>query len=200
MSSFDERAREWDKNTAHTERSEAIAIQLKEIVPFNKQWKAVEFGAGTGLLSFLLRNEFKEITLLDNSQEMVNVCLEKCQYYKTPHIKPLFLDLEKSAFTGNYNFIYSQMALHHVKEVKSMLEKLSAQINKDGYIAIADLYTEDGSFHGLEVEVHKGFDPNELSDILTNFGFLDVHYTTCYNFTRENGKTYPIFLLIGRKS
>jgi ubiquinone/menaquinone biosynthesis C-methylase UbiE len=39
--------------------------------------KALEYGAGTGILSFLLSESFSEITLMDNSQEMVNVMHEK---------------------------------------------------------------------------------------------------------------------------
>ncbi len=51
----------------------AIARAMEKTIPLNKHMKALEFGAGTGLLSFLLADRLAEITLMDNSTEMINV-------------------------------------------------------------------------------------------------------------------------------
>ena len=88
MSDFDARAREWDKDKMHMERSVAIAAELEKMVPLNQSMNALEYGAGTGILSFLLKDRFSEITLMDNSQEMIKVCAEKSEYHKTSHIVP----------------------------------------------------------------------------------------------------------------
>ena len=69
MSSFDARAREWDKDKMHIERSVAISAELEKMIPLNHSLKALEYGAGTGIISFLLKNHFSEITLMDNSQK-----------------------------------------------------------------------------------------------------------------------------------
>ena len=46
MSEFDARAREWDKDKMHTNRSVAIATELEKRIPLNSSMKALEYGAG----------------------------------------------------------------------------------------------------------------------------------------------------------
>jgi ubiquinone/menaquinone biosynthesis C-methylase UbiE len=59
---------------------------LKEI-PLNGEMTALEFGAGTGLLSFMLKDHLKEITLIDNSEGMVKVLNEKLISAKADNLK-----------------------------------------------------------------------------------------------------------------
>ena len=199
MSEFDSRAREWDKDQIHIERSAAIAAELQKMIPLNPSMKAMEYGAGTGILSFLLKDEFAEITLMDNSREMIKVCEEKAEFYKTSHIVPLWFDLEHNDFEGKFDIIYNQMVLHHVNDFESILSKFYALLNPGGYLAIADLYPEDGSFHGTDVKVHLGFDPEKLSEIMKIKGFKETKYSTCFKIKRDNGKVYSIFLLTAKK-
>ena len=199
MSSFDSRAREWDKDKMHMERSVAIAAELEKMIPFKHSMKALEYGAGTGILSFLLKDRFSEITLMDSSQEMINVCVEKVEYFNSKHITPLWYDLEHKDFDGKFGIIYNQMVLHHVNDVESLLNKFYSLLNEGGYLAIADLYTEDGSFHGPDIKVHWGFDPDKLTEILKKAGFKHTEYKTCFEMKRDSGKTYPVFLLTTKK-
>lgn len=199
MSTFDIVAKEWDLNPMHLKRTEAIAESMLTAIDIKSNWKALEFGAGTALLSFLLKDQLAEITLIDNSKEMINVCIEKCNHYKTKHIHPLYIDLENDNLSKEFDFIYSQMALHHIKDVELLLKKLYSMLSEGGVVAIADLYSEDGSFHGLDADVHKGFDPVKLSELFRLIGFKSVNYSQCYSLTRENGISYPIFLMVARK-
>lgn len=199
MSEFDARAREWDKDKMHMDRSVAIAAGLEEMIPIVHSMKALEYGAGTGILSFLLKDRFSAITLMDNSQEMINVCLEKTRYFKTEHILPLWFDLEHRNFEQRFDIIYNQMVLHHVGGVETMVHKFYELLNPLGYLAIADLFPEDGSFHGVDVNVHRGFDPEALTVILKNAGFKSISYKTCFEIKRESGMNYPIFLLVAQK-
>ena len=199
MSDFDNLAREWDKDKIHLERSAAIASALETMVLLDPSMKAMEFGAGTGILSFLLKDRLKEITMLDSSSEMIKVCEEKIAFYGTRHIKARLMDLETADTGQTYDLIYSQMVLHHVTDVERMLGKFHTLLNSGGALAIADLYPEDGSFHGPEVKVHLGFDPEGLKESLSNIGFKKVAYKTCFVMKRESGRTYPIFLLVANK-
>ena len=199
MSEFDARAREWDNVKMHTERSIAIAAELEKMIPINPSMKALEYGAGTGILSFLLKDRFSEITLMDNSQEMIKVCVEKTEFYNTSHIVPLWFDLEHKKFDGKFDIIYNQMVLHHVNDYESIINTFYSMLNPDGYLAIADLYPEDGSFHGIEVKVHLGFDPENLAEILKHTGFKNIEYKTCFEVKRESGVKYPVFLLVAQK-
>jgi 2-polyprenyl-3-methyl-5-hydroxy-6-metoxy-1,4-benzoquinol methylase len=199
MNEFDDRAREWDNNPVHINRSIAIAAELKKMIPAGRKMKALEYGAGTGLLSFNLKDLFSDIVLMDNSQEMVNVCREKIEYYQTNHIKSVWFDLENNDFDEKFDIIYCQMVLHHVVNVDKILNTFYSMLNPLGILAIADLYTEDGSFHGPEVNVHHGFDPEALSKSLQKKGFNEPGVKTCYVVTRPNGIDYPIFLLTAVK-
>jgi 2-polyprenyl-3-methyl-5-hydroxy-6-metoxy-1,4-benzoquinol methylase len=199
MSEFDARAREWDKDKMHMDRSVAIAAGLEQMIPINPSMKALEYGAGTGILSFLLKDRFSQITLMDNSKEMVKVCVEKTEYFKTNHILPIWFDLEHKDYDDRFDIIYNQMVLHHVNDYEAIIYTFHSMLNPGGYLAIADLYPEDGSFHGPEVKVHWGFDPEKLTKILTIAGFKHIEYQTCFEVKRESGAKYPVFLLVAQK-
>ena len=199
MNEFDDRAREWDRDKMHMDRSVAIAVELQKMIPFDPSLKALEYGAGTGILSFLLKDRFSEITLMDNSKEMIKVCIEKTVYHETKHIIPLWVDLEHQAFNGKFDVIYNQMVLHHVDDYEAIIHTFYSLLNPEGYLAIADLYTEDGSFHGPNVKVHLGFDPDKLKEIFMKNGFKNIAYKTCFVIKRESGATYPVFLLVANK-
>lgn len=199
MSEFDARAREWDKDKMHMDRSVAIAAELEKMIPINPFMKALEYGAGTGILSFLLKDRFAEITLMDNSQEMIKVCVEKTEHFKTNHILPIWFDLEHKDYDHHFDIIYNQMVLHHVNDYEAIIYTFHTMLNPGGYLAIADLYPEDGSFHGPDVKVHLGFDPEKLSEIFRNAGFKNIEYKTCFEVKRESGAKYPVFLLVGQK-
>lgn len=200
MSEFDAKAREWDNNPVHWERSEAIARNLLEMVPVTPNMKALEYGAGTGILSFLLSDKFAEITLMDNSREMVRVMHEKIIKAKLAHFKPLFFDLEHSDYyVHKFDCVFSQMVLHHIKDTGQMLNKLYHILNPGGYLAIADLWPEDGLFHGSGANVHPGFDPEELAKYLNTIGFRNTIHKTCFEIKRDSGKMFPVFLLVAQK-
>jgi ubiquinone/menaquinone biosynthesis C-methylase UbiE len=200
MSEFDSRARDWDTNPIHWERSEAIALNLLKMIPVNPNMKALEYGAGTGILSFLLAESFAEITLMDNSKEMVQVMHEKVLNAKLKHLKPLLFDLEHSDYHARkFDCVFSQMVLHHVSDIEQIINKFYQLLNPNGYLAIADLYPEDGSFHDPDANVHLGFEPEKLKEVLTAIGFTNITYETCFVVKRELEKKFPVFLLVGRK-
>ena len=56
MASFDERAREWDTEE-RIERAAAVARAIRANVPMSPSMRAIEIGAGTGLLGLDLAGE-----------------------------------------------------------------------------------------------------------------------------------------------
>lgn len=203
MSEFDAKARDWDKNQRFIERSEAVAKAMQQMIPLNKQMTALEYGSGTALLSLALKDNFASITLMDSSREMTAVTEEKIAAQNIPNMKPLFFDLEHQDYAGKFDIIYSQMVMHHVVDVDAMLGKFYALLNPGGYLAIADLYPEDGSFHGAGFDGHLGFDPEQLTRRVAEKGFQAIDYKQCYvvKRTEENGNNldFPIFLLVAKK-
>ena len=199
MSEFDSRAQDWDKNQMHIDRAEAIASAMLDMVPITHKMTALEYGAGTGLLSFCLKDRFADITLMDSSQEMVRVTQGKIADQKIEHMRVIWFDLEHTDYDHKFDMVFNQMVLHHVNDVDVILKKFYSLLTPGGYLAIADLYAEDGSFHGPDVKVHWGFDPAKLAKSLKSMGFNNTEYKTCYSVTKDSGKSYPIFLLVAQK-
>jgi len=204
INDFNEKAAEWDKNQMHWDRSEAIANEIIKLIPLNKEMTALEYGAGTGIASFLLKDYLKEITLMDNSSEMVKIMNEKIVATKVTNLKALNFDLEHNDYnTGKFDLIFTQMVLHHVADTDAIISKFSKLLNKGGYLAIADLYEEDGSFHGEGFNGHNGFRINDLSGILTSNDFKGVSHKTCFVIERKLSdsvtKPFDVFLLIGKR-
>ncbi len=203
MNEFDIKANDWDKNNVHLVRNREIANQLLEIIPVKPGMKVMEFGAGTALLSFMLEDLFTSITLIDNSQEMIRICNEKISLTKSNHIQAIKIDLETEYFEDKFDLIYTQMAFHHVTDIGKIVHTLHHLLNDGGMLAIADLYPEDGSFHGEGFTGHLGFDPAWLSTLLKLSGFENVTFKECFVQKKiDSGgmqKDYPVFLMIATK-
>lgn len=204
MNEFDLKAAEWDQNPINWERAEAIANEIKRLIPLKKQMTALEFGAGTGVTSFILKDFLKEITLMDNSSEMVKVMNNKIKISQVKNLKTLNFNLEKEDLKdAKFDFIFNQMVLHHITDIESIILKFHNLLNPGGFLAIADLYTEDGSFHGEEFTGHKGFDPEELSGLLLKSGFQNITHHQCFAINKEisaaKTKKFNIFLLIAQR-
>jgi len=203
MSEFDLKASGWDSNPMHWDRSAAIAQEMIRSLPLAPAMTALEFGAGTGILSFMLKDHLKEITLLDSAVEMVNIINEKITTTKVENLKTMFFDLEHGApLERKFDLIFTQMALHHVDDIDGIIAKFHSMLNPGGFLAIADLYKEDGSFHGDGFNGHNGFNLDELSIILKQNNFLQIRHQECFVINRglPNGRTvkFPVFLLTAK--
>jgi len=203
MSNFDDMARSWDENPVHMERSMAIAAKMEEMLPLSIKMKALEYGAGTGILSFLLHEKLGYIVMMDNSSEMVSVMEEKILSRKADNLVPMYFNLEHEPFVESFDLVFNQMVLHHIADVQSIFAKFFNLIVPGGFLAIADLYTEDGHFHGEGFDGHLGFDPEKLKVMLHEIGFKDVVFETCYTVKRISAdgeiRFFPVFLITASK-
>ena len=201
MNEFDIKASDWDQNQMHWDRSEAIANEIKKTIHLNKKMTALEYGAGTGITSFLLKDYVKEIILMDNSSEMVKVMIEKINASETRNIKVLNFDLEHADYNEKkFDLIFTQMVLHHIINIEAIIGRFYKMLNPGGYLAIADLYEEDGSFHGEGFNGHRGFNINNLSGILRHNTFKNISSKTCFIINRKildnETKQFEVFLLV----
>jgi len=203
MSEFDAKAGDWDKNPMHWDRSVAISEEILKIIPLRRNFMALEFGAGTGILSFLLKDHLKEIMLIDNSSEMIRLTNEKIETSGVTNLRTKFFDLEHSDLPGDkFDLIFTQMVLHHVADIENIFVKFHEMLSPGGYLAIADLYTEDGSFHGDDFNGHQGFDPDSLAAILRTKQFEDIAHKECFVINRaiseSETRNFPVFLMTAR--
>jgi len=200
MNEFDIKAATWDQNPMIWDRAEAIANEIKRVIPLNNQMTALEFGAGTGVTSFILRDSLKEITLMDNSSEMVKMMDKKIDEHRVKNLKTINFNLESADYSeARFDFVFNQMVLHHIIDIENIIGKFRKLLNPGGYLAIADLYPEDGTFHGAGFTGHKGFDPSELSNLISTIGFRNISYREVFviNKLTEGSipKQFKVFLL-----
>lgn len=204
MTDFDERAKEWDSDPKRSERARAVADAIRKTISLSTNMNALEYGCGTGLLSFALQSELGCITLADTSQGMLDVLSEKIVRAGVTNMRPIRLDLAADPLPGErYHLTYSLMTLHHIADTKTILTKFHALLESGGYLLVADLDQEDGSFHtDGSTDIHLGFARDELQRTVENIGFGNVTFSTAYEIRKKiNGeeKVFPVFLMSARK-
>lgn len=205
MNEFNIKAAGWDSNPMHIDRAGTLALRILSRIPLSPSMRALEFGAGTGLASFFLKDSLKEIVMMDSSPEMVRIMNEKMNSSGSANLKAVCFDLEKNEWEDEkFDLIFTMMVLHHLTDVESVTEKFFRILNPGGYIAIADLYPEDGSFHGNGFTGHRGFDPESLSSLLKSYGYSDITYEKSYVINKEisesETKQFDVFLLTAKRS
>jgi ubiquinone/menaquinone biosynthesis C-methylase UbiE len=199
-SRFDQAAATWDENPGRIAMARAIVAAILAQVPVRAEMTAVDFGCGTGLVSLGLAERVRRVIGIDSSAGMLNVLNEKLRKAGIRNVETLLLDLETAPAPDLHaDMIASAMTLHHLLDVPAVLGKLASMLAPGGYLALADLVTEDGSFHGDMTGVrHLGFDPGWVAEVQCGLGFEDLHSSIAYVIDRGE-KRYPVFLVSGRK-
>jgi ubiquinone/menaquinone biosynthesis C-methylase UbiE len=202
---FDARAKDWDSDPAKVKRAFVAADAIRAAVPLKPVMTALEYGCGTGLLSFALQSEFASITLADTSQGMLDVLGGKIEAAGVRNMHLLRLDLSNDPLPdARYGIIYSLMALHHVPDTEKLLGRFHALLDAGGYLCISDLEKEDGTFHGRQVTgVHHGFDRAELQRQVEFAGFSDVKFSTVHAVRRTvdgSERNFPLFLMVAERT
>lgn len=203
MNNFNEMASTWDKEPRRIERARVVADEIRKSISGLQNMKAMEYGCGTGLLSFELQPYLKSIVLADNSEGMLKVLAEKIDKCKADNMKPIFADLSESNINDSFDIIYTLMTLHHIVNTDKIILSFRDLLNESGYLCIADLVEEDGSFHGDGFVGHNGFNKEYLTGILKRQGFRVVSWKVCYDnikkFDDGTEKVFPLFVLIAQK-
>lgn len=204
MTNFDERAREWDSDPDKVKRAHAVADAIRKAVPLVKSMNALEYGCGTGLVSFALQSNLGCITLADTSQGMLDVLNEKIADAGVTNMRPIRLDLAVDPLPAErYHLTYSLLTLHHIADTKNILTQFHALLEPNGYLLVADLDQEDGSFHtDGSTDVHLGFERKALQRQVEDIGFRNVAFSTVYEIKKKiNGeeKVFPVFLMVAQK-
>lgn len=200
MTDFDQRAKDWDSDPKKVERAQVVAGAIRAALPARPGQTGLEIGCGTGLLSFALQDAFAHITLADTSQGMLDVLTAKIADSGLTHFSPIQLDLARDPLPDSrFDAVYSLLALHHIPETDTVIQRFHDLLNPGGLLFIADLDAEDGTFHtDGTTDVHLGFEREALQSQVEAAGFADVRFSTVF-IIRKNGREYPIFLLVARK-
>jgi SAM-dependent methyltransferase len=201
MTSFDERARDWDTDE-HIATATAVAKAIRSAIPLSATTRALEIGAGTGLLGLALVEDLGELVLSDPSSGMREVAAEKVRQRGLTNVRVADLDLlgDPMPPQRGFDLVISQLMLHHVRDTAALLRATNEALVPGGRIAMADLDAEDGTFHDPVAEGihHRGFPREALRSLAAAAGFEDIQLGNATAIPR-NGRTYPLFLLTARK-
>ncbi len=204
MNTFDERAQDWDSDPAKVERAQIVAQAIRACTTLPTQAAGLEYGCGTGLLSFALREHLAHITLADTSEGMLKVLTEKIRQHGIPNMHPTRLDLASDPLPASrYHITYSLMVLHHIPNTAAILQQFERLLHPGGWLAIADLDEERGDFHAPGTTgIHYGFARPALQSLVQAAGFQNQHIQTIYTIHKEinaQKRAFPVFLLCAQK-
>lgn len=202
---FNKDAATWDENPARVQLANEVSNAIINNVNLQKDMNALDFGCGTGLLTLNLHEYVNSITGIDSSTGMLSILNNKLKAMNITNVKTLHIESERDMVsTGCYSLIVSSMTLHHVKDIQSLFKYFFASLNKSGILCIADLDSEDGTFHENKDGVfHFGFDREILQKTMIESGFENIGSITASKIVKPNesgeSKVYTIFLMYGYK-
>jgi ubiquinone/menaquinone biosynthesis C-methylase UbiE len=196
---FAHRAAEWD-NPSKVEMTKKFVAALTQTIELKKHWRALEIGAGTGLVGLQLLPYLNSVVFEDTSAAMLGVLKQKLNGDENVEL------IEGEVFEykkQNIDFVFSCMAFHHIPDIEKTLEHLYQITNTGATIVVGDIRTEDGSFHHFEPIPHKGFDTNELSEKFEKAGFKILSTETYNLLNRERTPgvftNYEQFMLVAER-
>lgn len=203
MSEFDAKAVTWDQDPMKVERALTVGRAIAEAVPVEGR-RILEYGCGTGLLGFALQPQAGHVTLADTSEGMLEVLRGKIAATGAENMAPLRLDLLADPLPeARFDVVCSLMTLHHIPDTEGILRKFHEVLAPGGWVALADLDAEDGSFHGADVtDVHLGFDRERLGRQLSEAGFQEPRIETVFRITRPvegTPRVFPVFLALAQR-
>ncbi len=199
---FDEVAYRYD-TPDKLERSKKIIEKLVSVLPIDKNWKVLDVGIGTGNTAVYLSPHVKEIVGTDLSTGMLEVLGKKIKELGIDNIRYYKKDILKEDFEEkDFDLIFNAMTMHHIDDPEKAISRFKEFLKPEGYIAIVDLYKEDGTFHADNADVkHFGFDFDEVKRWFEKENVELVYLDNIYTIEKEReGKKreYPVFLAVGK--
>lgn len=195
---FKQKAAEYEQNTARVKNVDNIAQAVLNNVDWQSAKHIMDFGSGTGLLLERIAPKVEKITAVDISSSM-NAQLMRKRATLPCVLEIIEMDLSKQSLDLEFDGIISSMTMHHIKDVTAMLQKMHRLLKENGFIALADLDKEDGSFHTEDTGVfHFGFEREWIYTQAQNVGFRDIKIVDASVAVKPNG-TFPVFLLTAKK-
>lgn len=194
---FDDVAITWD-DKRRCERTQILATELKKVI--NVTQRVLEFGCGTGLLTFALCPYVSEIYGYDTSIEMQKIFQTKREIYKANNVQLITAAKIKES---KFDIIISSMVFHHIPDVKTEIVRLKQSIVRNGIFIWIDLDEENGAFHKNEPDFygHNGFSRQEVLNILRSCGFHEISIKTIYKGEKiiaSNPVDYSLFLAMAQ--
>lgn len=195
---FAHKAGAYDLNRSRVDNVANIADAILKAINLDRSQHILDFGSGTGLLLERIAPHAGRITAVDVSPAM-NRQLQAKQALLGCPVEIVEADLTRALIDGPFDGVMSSMTLHHIQDIAAMLGTFHSLLKPGGFLALADLDREDGSFHTEDTGVyHHGFDREWLTQLATTAGFQSVRLTSVSVVRKPQGD-FPVFLLTARR-
>ena len=139
------------------------------------------------------------VTAVDTSEKMLHKFREKLE--DTGKVETLHGDVLDLEGENLYDGVVSSMTMHHIPDIDALFATLYRLLKPGGFLAVADLAEEDGTFHdqGNEGVHHFGFDPETLKRQAERAGFVQAETERVHTVEKADGRRYDILLLRATK-
>jgi len=198
---FEKLAKSWDSKPARVKGALTFVDKIKEFLPKDlSSYDLLDYGCGTGLVSFGFASDVKSIEGLDNSKAMVDVYNEKASKIGMNNITAKLHNINNENLQKEkYDLIVTNMTMHHIKDTQDFIKKLSTSLKPNGYLCIADLKSEDGTFHSDNTGVeHFGFDTQLIYNYFVNSNLNNINLGLLESINKPSN-TYEVFYIIAQK-
>ncbi len=195
---FAHKSKSWDMSSRRVKNAQSISNSILNNINLNEKMVLMDFGAGTGLLSYFVAPKVDTIVAVDNSPSMLEQFREKSSEFdcKTEIIQK---DLSRETIEREFDGIISSMTAHHLEDIPALFSKFYTMTKRGGFIAIADLDSEDGTFHSDDTGVHHhGFDRDILRDTVEGAGFGNIKFDTVSTINKPH-RDFTVFLMTAVK-
>jgi len=185
-------------SSKRVKNAKSISDMIITKVKLSRDMTIIDFGAGTGLLSYFIAPFVDTIIAVDNSPSMLEVFSQKSDEFEC-NTEVIEADLSVDKIDKKFDGIISSMTLHHLEDTTALLSSLYDMLTPDGFIALADLDDEDGTFHSDNEGVyHFGFDRDSLKNIASAVGFRDIAIESVSTIEKPH-RVFTTFLMTARK-
>lgn len=195
---FAHKSKTWDMNSKIVQNAKGIADLIVKNIKLDKSMELMDFGAGTGLLSYFVSPGIEKIVAVDNSPSMLVEFENKCDAFSC-ETEVIEKDLSIETLDRKFDGVISSMTIHHLEDTQALFSKLYVMLDEGGFIAIADLDSEDGSFHSDNTGVfHHGFDRKILEKQAKEVGFREIRFELASTI-RKPHREFTVFLMTAVK-
>ena len=134
---FNAQANHWDTGR-RKQRAKQISALIREKLEFAGDEVLLDYGCGTGLISFNLSQGVGTVVGYDSSLQMLEVFNSKIDSNKILSTNSL------ESYNNHFDCVVSSMVFHHIMNLDETLDDIYRILKVDGKLLVVDLDLDDG--------------------------------------------------------
>lgn len=184
---FDRLAKQWDE-LRDAAFGEAFAFEaFIDLLP--AEWTVADVGAGTGFLLPSLAAHFAKVIAVDASAAMLECARQRLGEMDGSQVAFHVGEFERLPLSdGECDLATACLVLHHVGRPPQALTEMHRVLKPGGRLLVVEQEKHDlAQFHEVMQDRWWGFEPAELSEMLTSVGFEGVQWRPLTTIRSDSG-------------